>query len=209
MCVFLAFFTKQHKTDQTVYKTHKTNEIRFVHYSAILCCAYFSHSENVSTKNIRKTCPKHCKTSAAKHRKTLFSACGCGQAVGCGVCDTPKLWCGAAGLCARVRACAGAAESLHTHIHEYILFFKKHSQNTTKHPQNTRKTPQNTTKHHKTHLLLTKQTELANKPLRSCRELSNNRAIVLYQGEQCRMQVVGDGGGNERTLIRAHTTAST
>jgi len=35
-----------------------------------------------------------------------------------------------------------------------------------KHPQNTRKTPQNTAKHHKTHLL-TKQTELANKPLRS------------------------------------------
>jgi len=34
-----------------------------------------------------------------------------GQAVGCGVCDTPELWRGAAGLCARVRACAGAAES--------------------------------------------------------------------------------------------------
>jgi len=42
----------------------------------------------------------------------------CGQAVGCGVCDTPELWCGAAGLCARVRACAGAAESLHTYIHK-------------------------------------------------------------------------------------------
>ena len=36
---------------------------------------------------------------------------------GCGVCHTPELWCGAAGLCARVRACAGAAESLHTYIH--------------------------------------------------------------------------------------------
>ena len=35
----------------------------------------------------------------------------------CGVCDTPELWCGAAGLCARVCACAGAAESLHTYIH--------------------------------------------------------------------------------------------
>jgi len=35
------------------------------------------------------------------------------------VCDTPELWCGAAGLCARVRACAGAAESLHTYIHTY------------------------------------------------------------------------------------------
>ena len=41
------------------------------------------------------------------------------QAVGCGVCDTPELWCGAAGLCARVRACAGAAESLHTYTHTH------------------------------------------------------------------------------------------
>ena len=31
------------------------------------------------------------------------------------VTDTPELWRGAAGLCARVRACAGAAESLHTY----------------------------------------------------------------------------------------------
>jgi len=44
----------------------------------------------------------------------------CGQAVGCGVCDTPELWRGAAGLCARVRACAGAAESLHTYIHTKV-----------------------------------------------------------------------------------------
>jgi len=47
--------------------------------------------------------------------------------------------------------------------------FSKNTRKTpqnTKHPQNTRKTPQNTAKHHKTHLL-TKQTELANKPLRS------------------------------------------
>jgi len=36
----------------------------------------------------------------------------CGQAVGCGVCDTPALWRGAAGLCARVRA----AKSLHIYI---------------------------------------------------------------------------------------------
>jgi len=42
---------------------------------------------------------------------------GCGQAVGCGVCDTPELCCGAVGLRARVRACAGAAESLHTYIY--------------------------------------------------------------------------------------------
>jgi len=34
--------------------------------------------------------------------------------------DTPELWRGAAGLCARVRACAGAAESLHIYIHTYI-----------------------------------------------------------------------------------------
>jgi len=50
----------------------------------------------------------------------LLVMCGMpayGQAVGCGVCDTPELWRGAAGLCARVRACAGAADSLHTYIH--------------------------------------------------------------------------------------------
>jgi len=55
----------------------------------------------------------------------------CGQAVGCGVCDTPEIWCGAAGLCARVRACAGAAESSHTYIHTYkqrllIFIYKKY-----------------------------------------------------------------------------------
>jgi len=44
----------------------------------------------------------------------------CGQAVGSGVCDTPELWRGAAGLCARVRACAGAAESLHTYVHKQL-----------------------------------------------------------------------------------------
>jgi len=40
----------------------------------------------------------------------------------CGVCNTPELWRGAAGLCARVCvcACAGPAESVHTyHIHTY------------------------------------------------------------------------------------------
>jgi len=31
------------------------------------------------------------------------------------LCDTPELWRGAAGLCARVRACACATESLHTY----------------------------------------------------------------------------------------------
>jgi len=38
----------------------------------------------------------------------------CGQTVGYGVCDKLELWRGAAGLCARVRACAGAAASLNT-----------------------------------------------------------------------------------------------
>ena len=37
--------------------------------------------------------------------------------MGCGVCDMPELWRGAAGLCARGCACAGAAESVHTCIH--------------------------------------------------------------------------------------------
>jgi len=51
--------------------------------------------------------------------------------------------------------------------HRKTLFFEKHLQNTAKHPQSTRKAPQNIGKqHHKTDLL-TKQTELANKPLRS------------------------------------------
>jgi len=44
----------------------------------------------------------------------------CGQTMGCGACDTPELWRGAAGLCAPVRACAGAAESLHTYTHTYL-----------------------------------------------------------------------------------------
>jgi len=37
--------------------------------------------------------------------------------VGCGVCDTPELWRGAAGLCARVRVCAGAAECICTYTY--------------------------------------------------------------------------------------------
>ena len=71
--VFSVFHKKQHKTDQKIYETHKTNKIRFVQYSAIRCCASFSHTQKMSTKNIHKTKtrPKHCKTSA-KHRKTLF-----------------------------------------------------------------------------------------------------------------------------------------
>jgi len=62
----------------------------------------------------------------ARHLATYGGLCGmpaCGQAVGCGVCDTPEelwCWCGAAGLCARVRACAGAAKYLHTYIHTHV-----------------------------------------------------------------------------------------
>jgi len=76
---------------------------------------HLSLTQKMSTKNIRKTRPKHCKTSA-KHRKTPQNT-----------------------------------------------VFRK---TLAKHPQNTRETPQNIAKHHKTDLL-TKQTELANKPLRS------------------------------------------
>jgi len=96
--VFLAFFTKQHKTDQKVYKTHKTNKIRFVcaiQRNTVLC-SFLSlrkclqkHSQNTSKtlQNIRKTpqntvsvfqkpLAEHHKTPAkhpqntAKHRKT-------------------------------------------------------------------------------------------------------------------------------------------
>ena len=58
--------------------------------------------------------------SATQTRAIYGGMCGipaCGQAVGLGVCETLELWRGAAGLCARVRACAGAAEYLHTYIH--------------------------------------------------------------------------------------------
>ena len=114
VCVFLAFFTKQHKTDQKIYKTHKTNKIRFVQYSAIRCYASFSHSVNVYKKLSQNT------------SKTLQN-----------IRKTPQ----------------------NTAKHCF-------SKNTRKTPQNTRKTPQNIAKHHKIDLL-TKQTELANKPLRS------------------------------------------
>jgi len=44
----------------------------------------------------------------------------CEHAVGCGDCDMPELWRGAAVLCARVRACNGAAKSLHIYIHTEV-----------------------------------------------------------------------------------------
>jgi len=97
MCVFLAFFTKQTKTDQKYTKRTKRTKYA-VQYSAIRCCASFSHSENVYKKhsqntsktlqNIRKTpqnTAKHCFSkntrntpqkpakhpqNTAKHRKT-------------------------------------------------------------------------------------------------------------------------------------------
>ena len=62
--------------------------------------------------------------SATQTRATDAGLCGmpaCGQAVGCGVCDTSELWRGAAGLCACICACAGGAESLRTYIHTHSL----------------------------------------------------------------------------------------
>jgi len=68
VCVFLAFFTKQHKTDQKVYKTNNKYALcNTAQYGAV----HLSLTQKMSTKKIRKTRPKHCKTSA-KHRKTLF-----------------------------------------------------------------------------------------------------------------------------------------
>jgi len=42
----------------------------------------------------------------------------CGQAVGCGVCDTPEFWCGAARACVRVYARVLVPPNLY--IHTYI-----------------------------------------------------------------------------------------
>jgi len=59
--------------------------------------------------------------SATQTKATHGGLCGmpaCGQAVGCGVYDTPELWRGTAGLCARVRVCDSAAEYLHIYIHK-------------------------------------------------------------------------------------------
>jgi len=56
--------------------------------------------------------------SSATHAG-LCGVSACGQAVSWGVCDTPELWRGAVGLCARVRACAGAAEYLRAYLHTY------------------------------------------------------------------------------------------
>ena len=71
VCVFLAFFTRQHKTDQKVYKTHKTNKIHFVQYSAIRCCASFSHALR---KCLQKTFAKHVQ-NIAKHPQNTAKHC--------------------------------------------------------------------------------------------------------------------------------------
>jgi len=75
-------FHKTAQNTQKIDKTHKPNTIRFVQYSAIRCCASFSHSENVYKKlsqntsktlqNIRKT-PQNTvfQKTLAKHHKTL------------------------------------------------------------------------------------------------------------------------------------------
>jgi len=42
----------------------------------------------------------------------------CGQAVGCGVCDTPELFSGAAGLCVCARVCW--CHRIFTYIHKYL-----------------------------------------------------------------------------------------
>ena len=88
------------------------------------------------------------------------------------------------------------------------VFQKKHSQNTTKHPQNTCKTPQNTANHHKTHLL-TKQTELANKPLRSRRRhhrwrASRRRASTTVTARRCAQPPGLGAPAHGRHLARAH-----
>jgi len=67
VCVFLAFFTKQHKTDQKLYKTHKTHKIQnmlcAIQRNTVLCIflslskCLQKHSRNTSKtlQNIRKT----------------------------------------------------------------------------------------------------------------------------------------------------------
>ena len=68
--------------------------------------------------------------SATQTRATYGDLCGmpaCRQAVGCGFCDTPELWRGATGLCARVRACAGATKYVHTYTHTCCAVSKSKS----------------------------------------------------------------------------------
>jgi len=68
VCVFLAFFTKQQKTDKQYTKRTKRTKYALCN-TAQYGAVRLSLTQKMSTKNIRKTRPKHCKTSA-KHRKT-------------------------------------------------------------------------------------------------------------------------------------------
>jgi len=74
-----------------------------------------------------------CLLFATQTRATYGSLCGmpaCGQAVGCGVSDTPELWRGAAGLCCvRVyaRVCWCWCRRICTYIHTcsgYLILFR-------------------------------------------------------------------------------------
>jgi len=70
--VFWRFFL-QHKTNKKIYNTHKhkTNKIRFVQYSAIRCCAFFSHSEKVHKKHSQNT-PKKSQNTRKTPQNTGF-----------------------------------------------------------------------------------------------------------------------------------------
>jgi len=106
------------------------------------------------TKNSTKQTKKYTKRT----KRTKYALCNTAQY-------------GAVRLSLTLRKCLQKTFTKQKHVQNIA----KHPQNTAKHcfskntrktPQNTRKTPQNIAKHHKTDLL-TKQTELANKPLRS------------------------------------------
>jgi len=126
--VFSVFHKTAQNRPKNIYKTNKTNKVRFrfvlylckTAHSAIRCCASFSHSD------IQKMYTKKHSQNTSKTLQTIH-------------------------------------KTQNTAKHSFSKNTRKTPQNT---PQNTRRTPQNTAKHHKTHLL-TKQTELANKPLRS------------------------------------------
>ena len=144
MRVFSVFHkTAQNRPKNIQNEQNEQNTLCAIQRNTVLCV--FLSLRKCLTKNIRKTRPTHCKTSAkhtAKHRKTLL--------------------------------------------------FEQHSQNTAKHPQNTRTTPQNIAKHHKTDLL-TKQTELANKLLRSRTKLGRPRLGARRGGFFGRERATGTG----------------
>jgi len=68
-------FSVFHKTAQNRPKSiqnaqNEQNTLCAIQRNTVLCI-FLSRTQKMSTKNIRKTRPKHCKTSA-KHRKTLY-----------------------------------------------------------------------------------------------------------------------------------------